>query len=637
MSKRILLSPSDDTASRALVNVQTAITHVKEIVSEGVSKGWSEKELTTALNKVIASECKRVDVSYRESFRKSLVSATRKWHYELSKTYKILDQNFAAAAMKQPLNIEIQNLIKKVPFEKFTEFRRLLDDGTNPGIPVIKDYQKSVRLITKAISVDAPKTVTTKNGKSYVMPVRLRAELAVRYAAAVENLQRLIDSGVKWCWISSHANCSPRCADYQGRLYSLFKGEHELDGKIYKLTGTIDGIPYRPITEALLGPNGDGNGCISGYNCRHRAIEYERGSKPPKDFTEAEMKREYAIDKQQRFYENRIRQMKTEERQLRACGMTKEAATLRKKWRALTLDYEIYSVEHDRAYYPYRCVIDRAEENILTNTESDGIILNEQIRTAVGEYTVGLQQAIDNTPELIRNAFKKNQQSLKILDAHYQTTANQVAHFSPSEEGIRFNIEEDCRPSDENRMQYQTYFHETGHNLDYVLGKKLLRKGYASSTYESPNHTEEIFYRDKNGQVVGKTMRMLSFDDMIKKEGNAFIEVYRDLVEGRIGKKASKREVYNEIYQDFKGEPIANVRQLSDILDGITNGEIRRLGYSLGASHTRRNPDYWKTHSVGSEAFAHFTSVISCNKKMEEKYRAYFPKAFQIYEEILKL
>ena len=363
MSKRILLSPSDDTASRALVNVQTAITHVKEIVSEGVSKGWNEKELTTALNKEIASECKRVDVSYQESFRKSLVSAARKWHYELSKTYKILDQNFAAAAMKQPLNIEIQNLIKKVPFEKFTEFRRLLDDGTNPGIPVIKDYQKSVRLITKAISVDAPKTVTTKNGKSYVMPVRLRAELAVRYAAAVENLQRLIDSGVKWCWISSHANCSPRCADYQGRLYSLFKGEHELDGKIYKITGTIDGIPYRPITEALLGPNGDGNGCISGYNCRHRAIEYERGSKPPKDFTEAEMKREYAIDKQQRFYENRIRQMKTEERQLRACGMTKEAATLRKKWRALTLDYEIYSVEHDRAYYPYRCVIDRTEES----------------------------------------------------------------------------------------------------------------------------------------------------------------------------------------------------------------------------------------------------------------------------------
>ena len=114
----------------------------------------------------------------------------------------------------------------------------------------------------------------------------------------------------------------------------------------------VDGISYRPINEALAGPNGDGNGCISGYNCRHRAIEYERGSRAPEDFSEAEIKREYAIDKQQRAYENRIRQLKQEEKQLRACGMEKEAAALRKKWRVLTRDYQIYSIEHDRAIIP---------------------------------------------------------------------------------------------------------------------------------------------------------------------------------------------------------------------------------------------------------------------------------------------
>lgn len=177
----------------------------------------------------------------------------------------------------------------------------------------------------------------------------------------MENLQRLQSEGVKWCWISSHANCSPRYKNYQGKLYSLFDGEYELDGRRYKPTGTIDGIPYRPINEALAGSKGDGNGCISGYNCRHRAIEYERGSKAPADFTEAQIKREYAIDKKQRAYENRIRQLKQEEKQLRACGMTEEAKALRKKWRILTKDYQIYSIEHDRAYYPYRYVIDRTE------------------------------------------------------------------------------------------------------------------------------------------------------------------------------------------------------------------------------------------------------------------------------------
>lgn len=402
MKKRELLPPADDTASRALVNVQTAITRVKEIVSKGVANGWDEQVLSKELNKAIATECNRVEPSFKEPFRKALVSAAKKWHYQLSQTFRILDNNLAQEAKKQPLNIDLHNLLKKTPYQKQIEFRRLLDDGTNPGIPVIKEYQKSVRLMTRALSVDAPKIVATRNGKAYVMPARLRAELAVRHAAAVENLQHLIDDGVLWCWISSHANCSPRCKDFQGKLYSLFEGSIELDGKKYGESGTVDGIPYRPIKEALAGPNGDGNGCISGYNCRHRAIEYERGSRPPADFTEAEIKREYAIDKQQRAYENRIRQLKQEERQLRACGMDKEAKALRKKWRVLTKDYQIYSLEHNRAYYPYRYVVDRDEteesfqlgdyleqaknlghkkqESILTNYKNQFIMEQERLR-----------------------------------------------------------------------------------------------------------------------------------------------------------------------------------------------------------------------------------------------------------------
>ena len=402
MKKRELLPPADDTASRTLVNVQTAITRVKEIVSKGVANGWDEQVLSKELNKAIATECNRVEPSFKEPFRKALVSAAKKWHYQLSQTFRILDNNLAQEAKKQPLNIDLHNLLKKTPYQKQIEFRRLLDDGTNPGIPVIKDYQKSVRLLTKALSVDSPKIVATRNGKAYVMPARLRAELAVRHAAAVENLQHLIDDGVLWCWISSHANCSPRCKDFQGKLYSLFEGSIELDGKKYGESGTVDGIPYRPIKEALAGPNGDGNGCISGYNCRHRAIEYERGSRPPADFTEAEIKREYAIDKQQRAYENRIRQLKQEERQLRACGMDKEAKALRKKWRVLTKDYQIYSLEHNRAYYPYRYVVDRDEteesfqlddyleraknlghkkqESILTNYKNQFIMEQERLR-----------------------------------------------------------------------------------------------------------------------------------------------------------------------------------------------------------------------------------------------------------------
>lgn len=367
---RELLSPADDTASIALLNVQTAITRVKETVTEGISKGWTDALLTKKLNSIIAQECDNItDNLFREQFRKSLVTAARKWHYQISQTYKVLDINLAAAAANQPLNEELTNLIGKTPYQKNVEFRRLLDEGTNPGIPVIKDYQQSVKLLMRQIASDTANIVEVAeradDGEKKVSKIsaRLKAELAVRYDAAVKDLQALQNDGVLFCWISSHANCSPRCSHYQGQLYSLFETPVNIDGKTFGVKGTIDQIPYRPLKEALAGPKGDGNGCISGYNCRHRAIEYKRGSKPPQDFTKEEMDREYAIDKKQRYYERVIRNLKIQEKQFRASGDLEEAKKLRKKWRLLTNDYKAYSISNNRAYYPYRIIVDKSELN----------------------------------------------------------------------------------------------------------------------------------------------------------------------------------------------------------------------------------------------------------------------------------
>ena len=380
MEKRELLSPSDDTASRALIDVQTATTRVKAIISECVSKGIPDDELTKRLNEVIAVECKRIkDAPFREQFRKALITSARKWHYQLMQTYRINDLNLENAVKNQAYNAELADLLSLPPYRKLIRFREMLDDGTNPGIPVIADYQKGVKLAIRAIAAEPAKVIVTKDGRVYQMPARARAEMVVRYAAAIDGLQRLNEKGVKFCWISSHPNCSPRCQNYQGKLYSLFDKPIEIEGKMYGLSGVIDGIPYQPIDKALSGPKDDGNGCLTGYNCRHRAIAYERGSRPPADYTEAEIKKAYAIDQKQRSFENRIRQMKQEEAQLRACGMTEEAKALRKKWRVLTRDYQIYSIQNDRAYYPYRYIVDRTELeqggenlNLESTTISDG-------------------------------------------------------------------------------------------------------------------------------------------------------------------------------------------------------------------------------------------------------------------------
>ena len=192
----------------------------------------------------------------------------------------------------------------------------------------------------------------------------------------------------------------------QGRLWSLFKGTVEFNGKTYGEYGTIDGIKYEPIENALKGPLGDGNGIISGYNCRHRLIAYVPGSKPPTDFTEAEIKREYEIDKQQRSYENRIRQMKTEERQLRAAGMADEAKKLRKRWQKLTLDYQLYSIDHKRAYYRYRCVIDRAEEKSANIAEEKITDSGQSVDTSVNWSIINNKQYFDRFTKFVSE--KKN-------------------------------------------------------------------------------------------------------------------------------------------------------------------------------------------------------------------------------------
>ena len=432
---RQLLSPADDTASRAIVNVQTATTRVKELITEGVSKGWGESELTAKLNAAISAECRKIgNLGLREQTKKALVTAARKWHYELSMTYRVLDNNFAQEAQRQPLNLDIRSLLSKSPYEKMVEFRKVLDDGTSPAIPVIKDYQRSVKIAMKAMSAEPPKTYA-HTGKA--IPIRLRAEMAARYAAAVENLQQLIDSGVMFCWISSHPNCSPRCKGYQGKLYSLFQGNVVIGDKEYGESGTIDGIRYEPINNALAGSKGDGNGCISGYNCRHRAIEYVRGSVPPQDFSEAEIKREYAVDKQQRAYENQIRQLKTEERLARKSGMEKEAAAIRKQWRKLTVDYQTYSMEHDRAFYQYRCVIDEAEE-VQSTPASKGEVSTKTVDTSVNWSIINNKPYFDRLRQLGGKRTVGNTLASSVLHAlqHRDGTRGEDLYLIDARSGI---------------------------------------------------------------------------------------------------------------------------------------------------------------------------------------------------------
>ena len=345
----VLNSPPPDTARKVLISTQTVITKLKELIVNSATYNGNEKVLTAKLNNLIAQHCKTIeDESLREATRKALVSSSRKWYWQLSQTFAIANRNLQAIGIPVVASQQINGGYAY-------EIRDKLTSGDTVARPFIRDYRKQVIVAIKALSAEPPKVISVSQGvdkgKTYVMPLRLRAELATRYEANLNDLKSIVESGVDLVWTSSHPNCSPRCAKWQGRLYSV-------SGK----SGTIDGIKYTPLEEALKGVNGDGNGIINGYNCRHRLISYKKGSRPPKDFTSAEIKKEYAIDQRQRQMENSIRQIKTEERLLRASGQfPDEAKALRKKWQRLQANYKVFSLKNGRAFYPERYIIDEAE------------------------------------------------------------------------------------------------------------------------------------------------------------------------------------------------------------------------------------------------------------------------------------
>lgn len=251
------------------------------------------------------------------------------------------------------------------------------------------------------------------------------------------------------------------------------RNSSRLDGK----TGFIDGIKYAPIDGALRGPHGDGNGIISGYNCRHRLIAYAHGSKPPTDFSEAEINKEYAIDKQQRSYENRIRQMKTQERILRAAEMTNEAVALRKRWRRLTADYEIFSIEHKRAFYRYRCVIDRAE--VDEAYEKEYVRLQNQIGKE------NMPKSIDNFREMKDNN---------------------------SEEYIELKVFADYK-KDNNASTIKDYRHSVQLQKDGIKGKIHIPSQIVET--KSFSYNEEHINKERNHKVNSDEARSYIKDSLI--------------------------------------------------------------------------------------------------------------------------
>jgi hypothetical protein len=338
-----------NVAESEVVDIQSVTLRIKELVLDNVAKGVDKKLTEQEILKIINS-IKFQDEQLTLTTRKTLRNFARTTYWQHSIAMRKLAKQYERDMAKEVPSYKVDLAGGFNPILEATKFRPFIDTAPK-GLAVIDNYQKRVRSEIERIAVEAPITKTRKPDGTYKeVSLRNLAEMRVRYEANNDDLKDYESKGVDLVFTSSHADSSIRCAPYQGKLYSI-------SGK----SGTIDGIEYTPLDIALLGPDGDGNGIINGYNCRHRLIPYQRGLKPPTDYDSRTIRRERAIDQRQRYLENQIRNLKMKEQMNRTLGDSERADELNARWKQTERTYQAYSLRNGRAFYRWRYQVSRAE------------------------------------------------------------------------------------------------------------------------------------------------------------------------------------------------------------------------------------------------------------------------------------
>ena len=206
-----------------------------------------------------------------------------------------------------------------------------------------KDYEKEVvRRVNEILDTVAKEDYSERYSLRSGVEIRLRQEWH-------ENqIQGFKDKGINLVWIDTHANCSERCEPFQGRLYSLDGTSGEKDGVKFVPLETATDIPYTTKTGKTYK-----NGCISGFNCRHKLIPYYKGFRP-QPIPQAVIDKQREIDNTMRRLERTVRIYESRSLGWKKIGnkvLYNRYKDLTNKW---TERYIEYAKDNGVPYYPSR-------------------------------------------------------------------------------------------------------------------------------------------------------------------------------------------------------------------------------------------------------------------------------------------
>ncbi len=380
------LAPSRlDTSSIA---IEEAETDIKEAAKEAAYKNLGKNEYYRKVNAILKKRLARVrSPTLLKSALLSLLRLAQKQYEDELKLVKLYAEWFRmvseAKAKGMPDAPKLYNAMIKevggvrgqigfqlavvgggapvVQTRSDITSSQVLDSGADPSaynvaMPLAEHHATYLKRVEELRNQLINAGAVDDGGLS----LRNIAEMTVRYEHQQQMITELRNNGTKLVYIEPHANCSKRCAKYQVGGSKHPSGLYSLDGS--EGVTPEDHIKYRPLEFATNNPADQyttqsgktyQNGCILGYNCRHRLIPYKPHTQPipiPKRVIENRRR----VETTQREMERDIRHMRGA---LLQATTTQEKTKLKGLIKAAEDKYINFSRQNKVAYYIRRTEI----------------------------------------------------------------------------------------------------------------------------------------------------------------------------------------------------------------------------------------------------------------------------------------
>ena len=318
---------------------------VRNCVLDGDNLAIVNDKVTRFIKELLDElESESIKAKVKQSFPTFATRLYYKWLTVFGTQAMALAYLSALKAQKTNIPQSVEETLKNIPKEReLSVYTPSLKAGAynraTPNQTYTLEYEKEIQRRINEIADMTPKA-------DYNTRYSLRAsvELELRWEHNQKQIENLVESGIKLAWIDSHANCSERCQEWQGKLYSL-------TGK----SGEIDGVSYQPLENAteIYDKYGYRNGCLSGFNCRHKLIAYKKGFRP-QQIPESVMIRQRELEREQRRMERTVRLYESRALMSKAEKQTKAYKHYKGLAESWTKRYEDFSRKNQIPFYPSR-------------------------------------------------------------------------------------------------------------------------------------------------------------------------------------------------------------------------------------------------------------------------------------------